>query len=220
MLARKKVAGFTLVEMAITLVIMGILASLAYPSFTGYLNNLAVRNTGESLLVAAQTARSEAIRSNNTAVLQIVDTLDDSCSVDTAGRFWVVSHCSAAGKCGQNIDKQSAPPVNGCVEGAPAIILAKGAFDSSDKVLVNLPAGMMCYSSMGRVNATAMNCPAGAFDPRVLAGGVLSVDVEHDTGSCVAGGGVVRCLRLNINMGGEPRLCDPAVSAVNDPRRC
>lgn len=212
----RRVGGFSLIEMMVSIVILAILAALAFPSFTSYLNNLGVRNTAESLLAAAQKARGEAIRSNNTVVLQVVDTLDNVCVGDVSGRFWVISHCSAAGHCGDAVDKTKTVPNDGC-DGSP-IILAKGSFDSSPRVQTDLGNSSLCYSSLGRINPSASNCPAGTLSPG--ANGTAINIINQDEG-CIADGGGARCLRLTIGMGGEPRLCDPSIlSTSEDPRKC
>ena len=33
-------------------------------------------------------------------------------------------------------------------------------------------------------------------------------------------GGNMRCLRIDISLGGEARMCDPAVTDATDPRKC
>lgn len=209
--------GVSLIEVMVTLLIMILLASLAAPSFNGYLSNLAIRGTAEGMLSALQSARGEAVRSNNTTVLQIVDSLDNGCGLDGNGRFWVVSHCSAVGACGQDIDRQTPPPAGGC---AAPIILAKGSFDGDERVSVNMTAPSVCYSGFGRINPAANNCPGGTLAPDAASGGVVSFDIKHSSGECLTNGGELRCLRINIGMGGQPRLCDPSVTASNDPRRC
>jgi type IV fimbrial biogenesis protein FimT len=211
--------GITLVEAMITIAILAIITSLGLPSFTHYLQSLAVRTTAESLLAAAQTTRGEAIRSNNTTVLQVVDSLDNACNTTALGRYWVVSHCAAAGHCGDAVNKQASFPENGCTGGTP-IILAKGAFDTDERVQIGLNNSTLCYSSLGRINPTASNCPQGSIAPALVAGGILSIDIIHQENNCIANSGPIRCLRLNIGMGGEPKLCDPSVSAVGDPRKC
>ena len=52
--------GFTMMEAMITVAIIGILAAISYPSFTGHLNRQANRNTQQVLLIAAQDC-SEAV---------------------------------------------------------------------------------------------------------------------------------------------------------------
>jgi type IV fimbrial biogenesis protein FimT len=60
--------------------------------------------------------------------------------------------------------------------------------------------------------------PLGLTNPAVT----LNIDVTHvDTGlKCVADGGDIRCLRVQVRPGGLVRLCDPSVATVGDPRRC
>lgn len=211
--------GFSLIEMMVTVAIMAILVMVAAPSYTNYLSSQAIRNAGESLVSGLQVARGEAIRSNATTVFQVVDALTNDCAIATNGRHWVVSHCSAVGACGQDINKQAAPPTS-CTDGA--VILAKGSFDVSDKVYVDLDnPPVLCYSALGRVNAAASNCPPNAINPAAVPGGNLTVDIMHENEGCVADGGGVRCLRATVGFGGQARLCDPDDALpANDPRRC
>jgi len=56
--------GFTLLELIISISIVGILASLALPSFQGIIANARTRSTTESFNLALQLARTEAIKRN------------------------------------------------------------------------------------------------------------------------------------------------------------
>ena len=60
--------GFTLIEVAITLVVLGVLISLGLPSFTTWINNTKIRTAAESMLNGVQLARAEAVRQNQTMV--------------------------------------------------------------------------------------------------------------------------------------------------------
>ncbi|MGI9024798.1 MAG: GspH/FimT family pseudopilin [Burkholderiaceae bacterium] len=57
-------AGFTLVELMVTVSIGAILASVATPSFTSFIRNTEVRGSSESLTQGLQFARTEAVRRN------------------------------------------------------------------------------------------------------------------------------------------------------------
>lgn len=56
--------GFTLVELAITVVVLGILTAIGLPSFTTFLRNTEQRSASESVLHGIQLARAEAVRRN------------------------------------------------------------------------------------------------------------------------------------------------------------
>ncbi len=55
-------AGFTLIELMMTLVIAAILISVAVPSFREFRTNQQIKLTGQSLQSAFQLARTEAIK--------------------------------------------------------------------------------------------------------------------------------------------------------------
>ena len=211
--------GFSFVEIMVVVAVMAIILSIAAPSLTNYLNGISVRSAAESVLNGLQVARGEAIRSNNTVILQIVDSLENSCEESAQGRHWVVSHCSAVGACGGAIDKQVTPPVN-CNDGAP-VILAKGSFDAGDYVEIDLGgSAALCYSALGRISANASNCPPGTIDPSDSGGGTFAINVKHTEESCIADGGSLRCLRIDVGTAGQAKLCDPSITNSNDPRRC
>ena len=66
MLARPASHGFTLVEIMIGLVVLGILMALAAPSFTVWMQNTQIRSAADAVLNGLQLARTEAIRRNKT----------------------------------------------------------------------------------------------------------------------------------------------------------
>jgi len=60
----KKTPGFTLIELAIGLAILGILVMAALPSYTAWIQNTQIRTAAESVLSGMQLARAEAVRRN------------------------------------------------------------------------------------------------------------------------------------------------------------
>ena len=62
-------AGFTMIELMVTIAIMAILIALAVPSFRTLIINSRITTHANELLAGLQLARSEAIRSNARAVL-------------------------------------------------------------------------------------------------------------------------------------------------------
>jgi len=56
--------GFTIIEIGITLLIVGMLLALGLPSFVTWIANTQIRTGGEAVLNGIQLARGEAVRRN------------------------------------------------------------------------------------------------------------------------------------------------------------
>jgi type IV fimbrial biogenesis protein FimT len=114
--------GFTIVEMMITITVLGILAMVALPSLQGLIANQRVRNVTTDLMASLAFARSEAIKRN--AQVNVVPTGGDwagGWTVQTAGGATLraqdpLSGIIVAGPAG-NVTYQG----NGRVVGAAAI---------------------------------------------------------------------------------------------------
>lgn len=97
----KRLKGFTLVELMVTLAVIAILASIAGPSFNNIRDRSRVRAAAEAIYAHLQFARSESIKQNRDLVVGVV-----------AGATWCLSISNATGcDCGTTTC-QFGPPTN------------------------------------------------------------------------------------------------------------
>lgn len=70
-LIRKKIAGVNLVELMISLSIMAILAAIAAPNFTVWMNNMKIKSHTENIFTGVSEARAEAIKKNTSVYFSV-----------------------------------------------------------------------------------------------------------------------------------------------------
>jgi type IV fimbrial biogenesis protein FimT len=190
--------GVTLIELMIGLAIMALVLFVAVPSFGIFLQNSQIRNAAGSALNGLELARNEAIRRNTPVRFQFVSNLTASCTLSTTSLAWVVSQADPSGAC----DTAPSDTV------APQIIQSRSATEGTSNARVTLTGGStVVFTGLGRAQA----------------GGITQIDVTNTSGTCQYAdptNGTMRCMRIMVSSGGQSRMCDPQVTAANDPRKC
>jgi type IV pilus assembly protein PilV len=128
------------------------------------------------------------VRRNTTVGLYLVTTTTSACALSTAGPSWIVSIDSPVGKC------DVAPSDTA----APFIIQLRGGTESGGAT-TTVAAGQaaVVFNGLGR--------------PTPLPAGTIAINFTDAAGAaCKESGGPVRCLRAEISVGGQIRMCDPA----------
>lgn len=192
--------GFSMIEIAITLVILALLIALAAPSFQTWLLNTQIRNAAEGMTAGLQLARGEAVKRNQAVHFTLVSpdnptVLDDTCVVSAAGTSWVVSLDDPSAKCAAN-------PSNSVV---PRIVAKKAGGEGS------------AAATVAGTDASGNASSSVTFNGFGLTNGAANALARINVTS--AGGGT-RSLRLQISSGGAVRLCDPVITDTTDPRKC
>ena len=194
--------GFSMVEMAVTLAVMGILMASAMPSLGDWMVNARIRNTAESIQEGLQKARAEAVRRNQNVTFWMVTTADpkvlsDDCTQSASGGSWVVSLTDPTSKC-----SVAPSPTT-----APQTVAARAVGNGGDGVSVSAkqrdgttPATSVTFNSFGQVaNASPI--------------GLISVNDGTTTSDR-------RKYRIMISTGGRSLVCDPMVADTTDSRSC
>lgn len=205
--------GFSLIELMVAVSIIGILLALGAPRFAAYLRNVKLRTSAEAFMTGVQLARSEAVRIN--APVEFLLTTADplpanvgTAAASASGTNWMVRTADLAtffdGKFGAEGSGRSsgqAPPVKINDTTAPA--------SADPDAPPATPVGSIVFNGLGR---TALTSQA-----------VFKFN-DPEAGTCATAGGPVRCLKVIVAVGGQARLCDPAVNvaavAAGDSRGC
>jgi len=200
---RTRQRGFTLIEIAIAIVVLAILIALGAPSFGDWLQNQQTRAATEATLNGLQIARAEAVRRNSQVRFQFVSDLTSACVLSSVALNWVVSVGDPTSKCDQPIDVV-APATPG------PVIQSKSAAEVSPNATVTVtpvgpPVAFVTFNPLG-----------GVVSPNV--GGTPPI-TQIDIINPAVTGSSARPLRVIVSAGGSIRMCDPAVAAP-DARAC
>jgi type IV fimbrial biogenesis protein FimT len=193
--------GFTLVELMVTITLIGVVVMVGAPSFGTWIQNVRLRSASESILTGLQLAKSEAVSRNARVRFQLTTTLDDTCALSTTSPTWVVNldpdadADAVVGNCDAPASDTDAPRILHKPEGA------------------TYPPGMTVDSNVSSVAFNGLGRPVTAMPD-----GSVSIDIAKP-GDCVASGGTLRCLRVVVSSQGQVRLCDPKFEAP-DPQGC
>ena len=189
--------GFNLIEVLVTLAVLGVLIALGAPSLAEFLQNQQVRAATEAVVNGMQVARGEAIR-RNLAVQLVLEP-------PTSG--WTI--------CEATVDPcDSTTPLN---VDPPKVIQSRSPNEGTSNANVVPVAADLATTAVGVTFS-----PLGSVVPNFNAKPTLArVDVFNTRSACIADGGPMRCLRVVVTGGGSVRMCDPTPGIVSpDPRAC
>jgi len=178
------VRGFTMIELAVTLALLGILFALGLPSFMSWVRNSQVRTVAEALQGGVRRAQTDAVRLNQPVVLSFTNGTP------------ALNATAAAG--GKNWSSQSIVQF----DKAAAFLTGGSLVDAGSNVTITGTSNALCFNSNGRLISPAAPGVPGA----VCIAGPLQFDVEPAGRDPVKGD---RRLRVLVAIGGQVRMCDP-----------
>jgi type IV fimbrial biogenesis protein FimT len=199
--------GFSLIELLITLAVLGIVLAIGLPNVSVWIQNTQLKTAAEGVVSGLQLARAEALRRNTSVRFQLVTAMDNSCALPAAGATtganWVVSLGDPSGGC------TAAPNT------APALIVqTKSGAEGSINARLAADSGLAVFTGLGRLITGVQVVP-----------NLTKINVRNPApagGECQPpnGTGQMRCLSILVSPGGQVRMCDPAVTDLNDSRSC
>jgi len=191
------VAGFTMIEMMVTILIFSILVTLGVPTFRTWISNVKVRSVADALQNGVRVAQTESLRRSRQIVFSLTNNTPmqsgayTPISATANGSYWSVNIIPAM----TDGTDAAANSALGYVQGG-----VLGAVTSS--VAVTGPAEI-CFNSAGRLVANATtgippgNCTLPVNNPPMWTYNVSVAGADHP-------------LQVQVTLGGKVRLCDPS----------
>jgi type IV fimbrial biogenesis protein FimT len=198
--------GFTLIELAVSLTVLGLLMMAVMPSVGVWIRNTQIRNVASSMQAGLQVARNEAIRRNAAVRFSLVSltdsaVMDNSCALSSGGVSWVVSVRDPSTYC--------------------AYLPSNVAADANDPMIVESNAGgvggrnVVVEAKLEDLSVAGTTVTFNGFGRVEDVAPIRFINVGSDTP-----GSDYRSLRIEVSPGGSVRLCDRAVSVTTDSRHC
>lgn len=203
MLIQQSHRGFTIIELMVSLTIVGALLAMGIPSISGMIQNAKLGSAAKSYLIGVQTARSEAIRRNLPFDFVLTDSSPAASVTGSAnGKNWVVRGPDVAGGAVSMLEGKLATEGSGQKDATSVRIF--GAVTAPTATTFS---GVLTFDGFGGVSSKQTV--------------QLTIDNPAGGACAVAGGtgGPMRCQRIIVRPGGQISVCDTG-AASGDTRAC
>ena len=181
------VRGFTLIELIVTVTLVGILLAAGLPAFQAWISNAQVRTVAEALQTGIKGAQAEALRRNRQAVLAFTDATPGlNVSAVAGGKRWSTQTVAQFGEAAEFAGGGSLADVASTVAIAAAPSTSALCFNSNGRLVTNNAPGLP---------GAACSAAATRFD--------------------ITRSGADRPLRVTVSLGGQVRMCDPSRPALS-----
>lgn len=196
-----KQRGFSLIELMIGLVILGILFKVGLPSFSLWMQNTQNRTAAESVLNGLQLARTEAVKHNTNVRF---DLTNNSGTTDwTVGCVTPIADLDGDGQpdCPAVIQSRSGNSGTGFARAGVSTVTPFGAYTAAIAAGTSLPAGVT-FTGMGRTLSTNTGTD------------ITRVDITNAAQSAA-----LRMV-ITVGAGGTIRMCNPDLPLATSPQGC
>lgn len=184
--------GFTLIELMVTITLMGLLLALAAPAMLSWIRNSKIRTTAEGLQSGLRQAQAEALRRSRQVSFSLTDSKPTAAVSDieakTDGSHWVIHVL----------------PSMATVEAAE--LIESGVITDIGSGVQTVGPATVCFNSLGRL---VPNDTAGI--KAATGGATCSVDPDPAKAVLyeIKSPNSDRPLNVVVTVGGQVRMCDP-----------
>ena len=188
-------SGFTLIELIVTITLLGILVALGLPTFTAWIRNSQVRTVAEALQNGLRTAQTEAVRRNQDVVMSFTNDANPQLNPNMVanGRNWSLQTVG------------SAFVGDGAAEFIKSGVLADVASGVTITISPLSTDGAICFNSSGRLATNT--APTGLPSTATCTGTAKTFNIAQTNAD--------RPLRVTVAVGGQVRMCDPQRPALS-----
>jgi type IV fimbrial biogenesis protein FimT len=197
-------AGFTMIELIVSMSIFAVLVALTVPTMSQWIRNTRVRAAADSLQNGVRMAQTESLRRSR----QVVFALTTNAPTTQSPAF-------TASNNGTNWAIQTNPALTG--SGEAAVFIGSGVLTSADSAVTIQGPAEICFNSVGRlVINTSTSVPGGICQPGNASAKNTGANMYTYTVTLNQ-----YQMAVEVAVGGQVRICDPTQTLSNsNPYGC